>query len=196
MRKKRQYTEKELKMIRNTNLKAKDVANSLNVSNVTIYTIRKYLNVKISTGPKSGPRPYRYKREIRTCIAKNCNNKFEVKLAQTKKYCSTSCQMRTDNPSWKNYPRKIRNSNMPEYIRYRNKVHALSQKVYEKNINIINPERHIRTLCGVKNGWQLDHIITIKESFNKGKLPEEVAIIENLRMLPWKENLKRNNDSY
>lgn len=68
----------------------------------------------------------------------------------------------------------------------------LSRKVYNENIDIINPERHPRTICGVEGGWQLDHIIPIKERFEKGISPEEASVLSNLRMLPWKENLMRN----
>jgi 5-methylcytosine-specific restriction endonuclease McrA len=63
--------------------------------------------------------------------------------------------------------------------------------VYNENIDIINPERHPRTLCGVEGGWQLDHIIPIKECFDRGIPPREAASLTNLRMLPWKENLMR-----
>ena len=59
------------------------------------------------------------------------------------------------------------------------------------NIDLINPNRYVRTLCGVKDGWQLDHIIPIKECFERNIPPEEAASINNLRMLPWKDNLMR-----
>jgi hypothetical protein len=59
-------------------------------------------------------------------------------------------------------------------------------------IDIINPKGYKRTLCGIEDGWQLDHIIPIKECYEKDMTPEEAASINNLRMLPWKENLMRN----
>lgn len=55
----------------------------------------------------------------------------------------------------------------------------------------INPNRYTRTLCGVEDGWQLDHIIPIKECFLSGKPAEEAADKSNLRMLPWRDNLMR-----
>lgn len=80
------------------------------------------------------------------------------------------------------------------YPGYARKVHGLSQKVYEENIDIINPNRHKRTLCGVNGGYQLDHIMSIRECFDKNVPPEKAASVENLRMLPWKENLMRQYD--
>jgi hypothetical protein len=51
-------------------------------------------------------------------------------------------------------------------------------------------------LCGVDGGWQLDHIKTVREAFDEGLSPEEVAHVDNLRMLPWKENLMRNYNEH
>ena len=56
---------------------------------------------------------------------------------------------------------------------------------------MINPNRYTRTLCGVDSGWQLDHIVPIKECFEKGLSIEEASAVTNLRMLPWKNNLMR-----
>ena len=68
----------------------------------------------------------------------------------------------------------------------------LSEKTYVMFIDIINPERHPRTLAGVEGGWQLDHIKTVRECYECGLTPEEASSIENLRMLPWRDNLSRN----
>jgi len=77
---------------------------------------------------------------------------------------------------------------------YARKVHGLSQKTYEENIDIINPNRFKRTLCGVEGGYQLDHIISVRECFEQNIPVEEASRVENLRMLPWKENLMRQYD--
>jgi len=90
------------------------------------------------------------------------------------------------------YEKRYNNVNSKEYKTYARKVHRLSGKVYNENIDTINPERHSRTLNGVAGGWQLDHIIPIKECFLSGVSAEEAAALENLRMLPWKDNLMRN----
>lgn len=90
------------------------------------------------------------------------------------------------------YQERYGNVNSAEYKTYARKVHRLSGKTYTENIDIINPQRYTRTLCGVEGGWQLDHIIPIKECFLSGISPEEASAIDNLRMLPWRENLARN----
>lgn len=46
-----------------------------------------------------------------------------------------------------------------------------------------------RTLCGVEGGYQLDHIISIKEGFEKNIAPEIIGAPGNLQMLPWRDNL-------
>ena len=90
------------------------------------------------------------------------------------------------------YQERYNNVNSAEYKTYARKVHRLSGKTYTENIDIINPNRYTRTLCGVEGGWQLDHIIPIKECFMKGMSPEKAAEVGNLRILPWRENLMRN----
>ena len=68
----------------------------------------------------------------------------------------------------------------------------MSQKVYEENIEIINPNNYPRTRMGVDGGWQLDHIKPVIDCFREGITIEEASNINNLRMLPWKDNLMRN----
>lgn len=90
------------------------------------------------------------------------------------------------------YQERYNNINSDDYKTYARKVHRFSGKTYAENIDIINPNRYPRTLCGVDGGWQLDHIISIKECYRKGITPQEAANVSNLRMLPWKTNLMRN----
>jgi hypothetical protein len=140
----------------------------------------------------SKPRPYQLKQETRTCIGKECDTIFTVNFASKKKYCSHTCQQRTANVAAKGIgSRKMRNPATPEYKKYSRQVHGLSQKVYEAYKDVINPNNYPRTLCGVEDGWQLDHITPIKECFEKGLTPQEAAQVDNLRMLPWKDNLMR-----
>lgn len=90
------------------------------------------------------------------------------------------------------YEKRYSNVNSSEYNTYSRKVHRLSAKTYTENIDTINPNRYNRTLCGVEGGWQLDHIIPIKEHFFNGVSAEEASVVTNLRMLPWRDNLMRN----
>ena len=188
------YTDEHLNLIADTKLSAREIGEILNVHPVTIYRFRKNNNIKVLPGAKLGkPNIKKMRQELRNCIGKNCLNTFTVQQSSKKKYCCHSCQQRTANVAAKGIgSRKIRNPNTTEYKRYARLVHGLSQKNYVKNIDIINPNNYNRKLCGVKDGWQLDHIKPIKECFEKGLSPEEAAAVENLRMLPWKENLMRN----
>lgn len=45
-----------------------------------------------------------------------------------------------------------------------------------------------RGRCGVEGAYQLDHIISINEGWHKGIAPEEIGRMDNLRMIPWKQN--------
>lgn len=46
-----------------------------------------------------------------------------------------------------------------------------------------------RGRCGVDGAYQLDHIISINEGWVNQIPAEEIAKWENLRMIPWKDNL-------
>ncbi len=80
------------------------------------------------------------------------------------------------------------NPNKDEFQKYVYEVRVLTEKTYNENIDIINPNGHKRTLCGVEGGYQLDHIISVKQGFDGGLEPEKIADISNLQMLPWEEN--------
>jgi hypothetical protein len=190
---KHNWTKEELMLLKDINYSAKTLAEMLNLRIGTIRNKRIELGIKMPFGIKKGQlNPKKMRQEIRTCVGKDCDVTFQVNRASKKKYCSPRCQMITQNPSYKGMPRPQRNPNVKEYTRYSRKVHGLSQKTYELNKNIINPNNYPRTLCGVEGGWQLDHIIPIKECYNKGMSIEEAAGLDNLRMLPWKTNLMRN----
>jgi hypothetical protein len=41
------------------------------------------------------------------------------------------------------------------------------------------------------NGWHVDHVLSIKEAFDRGLPPEVPACISNLRMIPAEENIRK-----
>ena len=186
-----EYTEEQLELLRNEYMTTKEIAKELNIGTATVCRARKRLGIKISRGmsKKGKPNPKKVRKETRKCANVNCDKEFVVIPSSIKKFCNHSCHGKTMK-----FPNRIRKckDTTPEYRKYSRKVHKLSHKTYIYNIEIINPERHQRTLCGVEGGWQLDHIIPIKECYNKGISVEEASSINNLRMLPWKENLSRN----
>jgi hypothetical protein len=85
-----------------------------------------------------------------------------------------------------NHPRW--NPNKTAFKAYSNKVRWLSEKEYLKHRELINPDNLPRTLCGIDEGYQLDHKISIKKAFDLNMPEETVAAIENLQLLPWQQN--------
>ena len=67
----------------------------------------------------------------------------------------------------------------------------LTESTYAKYKEIINPNNHLRTLCGEKDGYQLDHIVSVRECFDSKVSIEECADITNLQMIPWERNLQK-----
>ena len=192
-RNKRIFTEDELKLIADPNISLTSLCDLVNASMPTISKMRQELGITTIKGRRLGTLAPKQRRTVK-CVCQNplCKKEFNSIQSVPRKYCSHLCHITVYNPGVKGIGNgKMRNPNTPEYKRYVRQVHGLSQKVYEQNINIINPERYPRTLCGVSGGWQLDHIIPIKECFEKGIAIEEAASITNLRMLPWKDNLMR-----
>ena len=199
-----EYSEEQIKMLGDPDLYTRQVAKMLGVGVSTVVRARQRLGIKVPLGQKKNTiraktkehkRPGKVKQETRTCLHPECSITFIVIPSRTKQYCSHRCHSLTVDNSHLHSAAvlaKRTKSTTPVYKRYKALVHRLSGKNYHENIDIINPERHPRTLNGVDGGWQLDHIKTIKECFEQGIPAEEVAAVSNLRMLPWQQNLMRN----
>ena len=138
------------------------------------------------------------------CKNSSCKEDVWVTPSRPEKYCSRDCtytcveyrdKLSSVDKSYMQteaYSVAVQKEGVAEYRRYANKVHRLSDKVYNENIDTINPDRHPRTLSGVEGGWQLDHIIEVRFGFDNHIPYVVLCDISNLRMLPWKENLARN----
>lgn len=70
---------------------------------------------------------------------------------------------------------------------YVKEVRCLTNENYRKHKKIINPKNHKR---GLKD-YHVDHITSIVEAFKHGWTAERTAAVENLQMLPWKDNLSK-----
>jgi hypothetical protein len=86
------------------------------------------------------------------------------------------------------------NPNRNEFLRYKTKVQRLTEQTYAKFINDINPHFYPRALAGVEGGYHLDHIKSIWVGYQENVSPEEIAKKENLQMLPWLDNIKKNKN--
>jgi len=80
----------------------------------------------------------------------------------------------------------------PKYFDYKSKVMSITRR---QPIHLLENHEKIRGLAGTKNGYQLDHIITIKDGFEKNINPHIIGNIKNLRFISWEENLKKNKKS-
>jgi hypothetical protein len=85
------------------------------------------------------------------------------------------------------------NFNKKQFDAYAYKVRRITEETYVKYKQIINPHNLPRTRCGVENGYQLDHKISIKHGFLFQIDPGIIGQLQNLQMLSWKEN--RNKSS-
>jgi hypothetical protein len=85
----------------------------------------------------------------------------------------------------------VRFKSIPEYQRYKARVYHLSNKIYRLNESNINPYKYKRTRCGVEGGYQLDHVVGIRECFDLGFSVEQCADLINLQLIPWTENLQK-----
>lgn len=175
-----------------------EITRQYNISYPTVTRTKKKYGIENHRKPGSGRRPSLKEIECVECGTTHRNKRF----------CSKECMYKSDlywdtlNEGIQNkdksfyqseeFRSKMRKPDTPEYKVYSRRVHTLTKHVYNKYKNEINPNNHPRTLCGVDGGYQLDHIITIREGFDNNVPPEDIAKKENLRMLPWKTNLMRN----
>jgi hypothetical protein len=71
---------------------------------------------------------------------------------------------------------------------YTQLVRKLTEHTYRENIDELNPNRLTR---GLNHGHHLDHIVPIIECFKKGWTPEQAAAKENLKLIPFQDNLSK-----
>ena len=124
-------------------------------------------------------------------------------LDSTVKCCSRKClfkdetyrnKLRNINRDYmqtEEYKSKKLNPNTPAYTKYARKVRHFTELNYVLYHDLINPNNYPRTLCGVKGGYQLDHIKSIKECWNEGISPEKSADPGNLQIITWQKNLNK-----
>ena len=78
-----------------------------------------------------------------------------------------------------------------DFKKYRNRVAVRTKKIYEKFKEEINPTNLPIGKCGIEGAYQIDHIISVREGFEKGLSVESISSKENLQMLPWLENIQK-----
>jgi hypothetical protein len=76
---------------------------------------------------------------------------------------------------------------LSDYKIYSKKVKKITETIYKKYKNILNPYNYERVVNG-KKGFQLDHRYSIFEGFLNNVEPEIIGHIENLQMIKWEDN--------
>ena len=118
---------------------------------------------------------------------------------RTGNYHSPTAWQGSGNP-W--FGKDRSNSNSPRYkgeIRqrelrdYYNKVAYLTEQTYNQHVSEINPHNYVRTLAGVDGGYHLDHIYPVAEGYDNKIPPEVLANVDNLILIPWRENVIKSN---
>lgn len=168
-----------------------EIAAILGCSRITVVRWRKKAGITGPKGSKKGKsKPWQSKRQTFSCQC--CGKSFEDIPSKNRTHCSHKCAAKSIDRSYMQteaYRQKMMKEDVPAYRKYRNRVSRLTEKTYQQNIDVLNPHGYVRTLCGVPNGYQLDHIMSVRECFDKGLSPEEASRLENLQVLPWKTNL-------
>lgn len=88
------------------------------------------------------------------------------------------------NPNWKG-------GKFKDYSLFAKKVHYLSSK---QPLYILENSDKPRGRCGVQGAYQLDHIVPISVAYAQGWSVEKTSAINNLRFIPWEENLSKSNN--
>ncbi|KKM77276.1 hypothetical protein LCGC14_1371730 [marine sediment metagenome] len=77
------------------------------------------------------------------------------------------------------------------FKKYRNRVQVRTKRTYEKYKKELNPQNYPLTRCGVDGGYQIDHVMSVREGFEKEIKIETISSKENLRVIPWIENIRK-----
>ena len=84
--------------------------------------------------------------------------------------------------TWEEYKEKY-----PEKEMYKREVW---RHTYRNDLTVL-PNNDKRGRCGVDGAYQLDHIISINEGWEKNIPAEEIGSMDNLQILTWEENRKK-----
>ena len=103
------------------------------------------------------------------------------KIKQTKQLNGGSSGERNAN-----YGKFKHHSTSSDYQAYHNRVRVLTERV---RFSIPNYDESKRGKCGVSGAHQIDHIKSILDCWYEGLAAEQAASLNNLRFIPWKENL-------
>jgi hypothetical protein len=103
-----------------------------------------------------------------------------------------------DNHTKKMTATKAGYNSYEEYItdldnkkKYYRKVRKITR---QQDITLLKNCDKLRGLCGVDGAYQLDHIIPISVAYELNMKPQDVGHLDNLQIIPWKDNLTKSNN--
>ena len=121
----------------------------------------------------------------RNTICNSCSSykykktfKYRINDDSIKKMRATKAGFSSWDDYLNNYPKKEMYKREVWKLTYKNPLHELDH--WNK-----------RGLCGVDGAYQLDHITSINYGWENKLPPCEIAKWDNLKMIPWRDNLKK-----
>jgi len=78
-----------------------------------------------------------------------------------------------------------------DFGKYRNRVSVRTKRNYEMYKEQINPNSLQLGKAGIDGAHQIDHIVSVREGFEKGIPVEDIADPSNLQILPWLDNIRK-----
>lgn len=172
----------------------KDRGYSVELSNTQLGNKCKTIEVYIKDlAPKSNA--------IVKCVCDICSSEFENRYSRNTDTCypcyksikmtgNTLGSVNKGKPNFKNRgPNSPRwNPNKSALAKYRAEVYRYTRL---QPIDLLKNSDKPRGKCGVDGAYQLDHIISIKEGFERGIDAESIGDFCNLQFIPWEENLNK-----
>lgn len=94
----------------------------------------------------------------------------------------------------KTEPLEILERNDPiykDFKKYRNRVSTRTKKNYNIYKDQINPNNLQLGKAGINGAHHIDHIISVREGFEKSIPVEQIADAANLQVIPWLDNIRK-----
>lgn len=190
----------EIDILKDITISHNEAAEMLGCHPATVFRKRKKLGFKRPFGrPKN-------KTKHRTCV--QCDIIISYQSTKIPKFCSKKCYQESKKGKQciplhvlknidrsymktKTYSEAKSKPDVPAYRKYAGAVHRATQSIYEEHKDHINPNNYPRTLAGVDGGYHLDHIVSVRWGFDNNVPVDGIARLENLRMLPWRQNVSK-----
>lgn len=78
-----------------------------------------------------------------------------------------------------------------DFGKYRNRVSYRTKRNYEVYKEQINPSNLSLGKAGIAGAHHIDHIVSVREGFEKGIPVEDIADPTNLQVIPWLDNIRK-----